>query len=111
MRFEGHISTAHRCKECGAAGFNERQFRDHLESSECGAESSFEDSFPSYYVCGEGVNADNYTPVYLRIDSETGPMYMTKTSWEYVERTTEHELIQHDWESVVRENTPFPRFE
>lgn len=102
MSLEDHIRTRE-CPECGEDGLIEREFVQHS--------SMFDGMFPQYYVCGVGDDSDNLSPVYLRIDSETGPIWMAKECWDFVERPPMNELLRHDWEITYQEDTPFPRFE
>lgn len=99
------------CRNCGTDKLTEKEFIEHSYSDSCDAMPPFEDMFPEYYVCGHGTDADNIQPVYLRIDSETGPIYMAGDSWDYIERPPMDELLRHDWEITMREETPFPEFE
>lgn len=108
MALEDYVNESWECPECDEDGMNEKEWSEH-GTREHPEEDPFSDMYPEYAVCrSEGEGAVH---VYMKAETEIGPFYMAWDDRDHVERMPVWELYRHDWEPVLPEDTPFPKFE
>lgn len=98
------------CPECDKTDMYSHEFVEH-GATEHPNDYPFSGMFPEYVICTDGTAHDDVTAVYMRIDGDNGPFWIAWDDRDYVDKTYPRELMLHDWKPVLRENTPFPRFE
>ena len=107
MIADQHINRVD-CPECDEEQLTQRERISHTINKH-EDKYPFSSQYPCYYKCT--AHGDNLQDVYLLVETEIGPFYEAYESEDGVDEITPFELIRHEWEVCVREDTPFPEYE
>lgn len=96
-----------RLRECPKEGcdtdeLTQKQFMRHADEEH---EADILPEFPLFYVCEGG--DEEAADCYLALLSDAGPALMAYEGRDYIDEVGWHQLLAHDWQVCLREETPF----